>query len=67
MSRSAEEDWIMHPEPGNWLIVEGSQIDDTPRCGLIEEVPSAHGSPPYLVHWTGKGHRALISPGRTPM
>lgn len=19
----------MHPEPGNWLIVEGSQIDDT--------------------------------------
>jgi len=53
----------MHAEPGNWLIVEGRHVDDTPRRGLIEEVPSADGSPPYLVHWTDNGRRALIFPG----
>ncbi|WP_228000264.1 DUF1918 domain-containing protein [Nocardia australiensis] len=53
----------MYAEKGNWLLVEGRTIDDTPRRGLIEEVHSPDGSPPYLVHWTDTGHRALTYPG----
>ncbi|MFI7670639.1 DUF1918 domain-containing protein [Nocardia sp. NPDC049526] len=33
------------------------------RRVLIEAVHSPDGSPPYLVHWSDTGHRALTSPG----
>ncbi|BDT91559.1 hypothetical protein IFM12275_15350 [Nocardia sputorum] len=29
----------------------------------IEEVHGKDGMPPYLVHWTDTGHRALTFPG----
>ncbi|MEV6140182.1 DUF1918 domain-containing protein [Nocardia sp. NPDC051990] len=53
----------MHAKPGDWLVVEGRVVGGPVRRGLIEEVHSADGSPPYLVHWTDTGHRALTFPG----
>ena len=53
----------MHAQPGDWLIVEGGGDHGPTRRGLIEEVHSPDGSPPYLVHWSDTGHRALTFPG----
>ncbi|MGY4103085.1 DUF1918 domain-containing protein [Nocardia sp. R16R-3T] len=53
----------MHAQPGDWLIVEGGANRGPTRRGLIEEVHSPDGSPPYLVHWSDTGHRALTFPG----
>ncbi|MEV5837614.1 DUF1918 domain-containing protein [Nocardia sp. NPDC052112] len=53
----------MHAQPGDWLIVEGGANGGPTRHGLIEEVHSHDGSPPYLVHWSDTGHRALTFPG----
>ncbi|WP_433520211.1 DUF1918 domain-containing protein [Nocardia pseudovaccinii] len=53
----------MHAQPGDWLIVEGGGDHGPTRRGLIEEVQSPDGSPPYLVHWSDTGHRALTFPG----
>ncbi|MGW0183023.1 DUF1918 domain-containing protein [Nocardia sp. NPDC003345] len=53
----------MHANVGDWLVVEGRNIGETVRHGLIEEVHGSEGAPPYLVHWTDTGHRALTFPG----
>jgi hypothetical protein len=53
----------MYAQPGDWLIVEGGADRGPTRRGLIEEVHSSDGSPPYLVHWADTGHRALTFPG----
>ncbi|MFR9749642.1 DUF1918 domain-containing protein [Nocardia sp. 004] len=53
----------MHAKAGDWLIVEGRSVGGVVRHGLIEEVHGKDGMPPYLVHWTDTGHRALTFPG----
>ncbi|MBU3062376.1 DUF1918 domain-containing protein [Nocardia sp. NEAU-G5] len=53
----------MHAESGDWLVVEGRSIGQGVRRGLIEEVHGQDGAPPYLVHWSDTGHRALTFPG----
>ncbi|WP_327117454.1 DUF1918 domain-containing protein [Nocardia sp. NBC_01730] len=53
----------MYAKTGDWLIVEGRSVGGTVRHGLIEEVHGREGAPPYLVHWTDTGHRALTFPG----
>ncbi len=53
----------MHAKPGDWLVVEGRQVGGPTRRGLIEEVHGAGGGPPYIVHWSDTGHRALTFPG----
>ncbi|WP_084480347.1 DUF1918 domain-containing protein [Nocardia grenadensis] len=53
----------MRATPGDWLIVEGHAVGRTVRRGLIEEIHGADGGPPYLVHWTDTGNRALTFPG----
>lgn len=53
----------MHAQPGDWLIVERADIDHEARRGLIEEVRTADGTPPYVVRWLDNGHEALVFPG----
>lgn len=53
----------MHAAQGDWLIVERADLDHEPRRGLITEVRSVDGAPPYLVHWTDNDHIALVYPG----
>jgi uncharacterized protein DUF1918 len=61
----------MHAQPGDWLIVEQAGLDHEARRGLIEDVRSPDGTPPYLVRWLDTGQEALVFPGpdahvRTP-
>ncbi|RDI55199.1 DUF1918 domain-containing protein [Nocardia mexicana] len=53
----------MRAKAGDWLVVEGRAVGGTVRRGLIEEVRGAGGGPPFLVHWSDTGHRALTFPG----
>jgi hypothetical protein len=53
----------MHAKPGDWLVVEGRAVGEAVRRGVIEEVHGTDGGPPFLVHWTDTGHRALTFPG----
>lgn len=53
----------MRAERGDWLIIERAGVDQAPRKGLIIEVRSADGSPPYRVRWGGSGHTTLMFPG----
>jgi hypothetical protein len=53
----------MKAEVGDWLVMKGFTIDQPERRGLITEVHSKDGSPPYVVHWLDNGHVATVFPG----
>lgn len=53
----------MHAKVGDWLVVNRATVGQEPLRGLIIEVRSADGSPPYVVRWTDDDHTALIFPG----
>lgn len=48
---------------GDWLVMKGLTIDQHEHRGLITEVHSDDGSPPYVVHWLDSGHIATVFPG----
>ncbi|VAZ71773.1 hypothetical protein LAUMK4_00640 [Mycobacterium persicum] len=48
---------------GDWLVIKGTTIDRPDHRGLIIEVHSADGSPPYVVRWLDTDHVATVVPG----
>lgn len=53
----------MKAEAGDWLVVEGTTLQQHRREGLITEVRTADGAPPYLVRWRDTDHVTLVFPG----
>ena len=53
----------MRAKPGDWLVVETSTLDRPGVRGVIEEVLSDTGEPPYRVRWTYDDHMSLVFPG----
>lgn len=53
----------MKAEVGDWLVIKGVAVDRPDRRGLITEVHSADGSPPYVVRWLDDEHEATVFPG----
>lgn len=53
----------MRAERGDWLIIERASVDQAPRKGLILDVTSPEGLPPFLVRWGGNGYTSLVVPG----
>jgi Domain of unknown function (DUF1918) len=53
----------MKAKVGDWLMVKGATVEQREHCGLITEVRSADGSPPYVVRWADSGHEATVFPG----
>ncbi len=54
---------FMKAKAGDWLVVKGATIDEPDQRGLITEVHSADGSPPYVVRWLETDHVSTIFPG----
>src|SRR6478752_10779854 len=61
--RRGTEEWTMKAEVGDWLVVKGTTVEQPDQRGLITEVRSADGSPPYVVRWHATGHVATVIPG----
>ena len=53
----------MKANVGDWLVIKGTTIDRPDQRGLITEVHSPDGSPPYVVHWLETDHVATVFPG----
>ena len=53
----------MKAQAGDWLVIKGTTIDRSDERGLITEVRSKDGSPPYVVRWLTTGHVATVFPG----
>jgi Domain of unknown function (DUF1918) len=48
---------------GDWLVLKGTTVGRADQRGLITEVRSPDGSPPYVVRWLDTGHTATVFPG----
>ena len=57
----------MKAEVGDWLAIKGFSVDQKEQRGLITEVHSDDGSPPYVVRWLDSGHVATVFPGPDAM
>ena len=53
----------MNANVGDWLVLKGTTIDRPDQRGLITEVHSPDGSPPYVVRWLDTDHVATVFPG----
>ena len=53
----------MRAKIGDWLVIKGTTIDQPDQRGMITEVHSSDGSPPYVVRWLETDHVATIFPG----
>lgn len=53
----------MKANVGDWLVVKATTIDRPDQRGLITDVHSSDGSPPYVVRWLDTGHVATVFPG----
>lgn len=53
----------MKAKVGDWLVIKGTTIDQPDKRGLISEVRSPDGSPPYVVRWLDTDHLATVFPG----
>ncbi|ULE33420.1 DUF1918 domain-containing protein [Mycobacterium sp. IDR2000157661] len=53
----------MKAQVGDWLVIKGLTVDRPGQRGLITEVHSKDGSPPYVVHWLDNDHIATVFPG----
>jgi hypothetical protein len=51
----------MKANVGDWLVMKGTTVDRHDQRGLIVEVHSEDGSPPYVVQWGT--HKSTVYPG----
>ncbi len=51
---------LMKAKVGDWLVIRGTTIDQPDQRGLISEVHSPDGSPPYVVRWLENDHVATV-------
>jgi hypothetical protein len=49
----------MQAKMGDWLVIKGPATEQ----GLITEVRSSDGSPPYVIRWLDTGRVAMVFPG----
>jgi hypothetical protein len=53
----------MKANVGDWLVMKGTTIDQSDQRGLITEIHSSDGAPPYVVRWLATDHEATVFPG----
>ena len=53
----------MKAKVGDWLVVKGTTVQKPDQRGVITEVHSPDGSPPYVVRWLTTDTEATVFPG----
>lgn len=53
----------MKAQVGDWLVIKGTTVDRPDERGLITEVRSPDGSPPYVVRWLASDRVSTVFPG----
>lgn len=53
----------MKAKEGDWLVIKGGHVGQHDIRGLILNVGSPDGGPPYIVRWLGTGEEATVVPG----
>lgn len=50
---------------GDRLVINGTNLGDRRRVGIVTGVAHPDGSPPYVVRWLEDDHESVVFPGPT--
>ncbi len=53
----------MKASVGDHIVVASNRTERPARDGVVVEVRSADGGPPYVVEWGDDHHQGLVFPG----
>jgi hypothetical protein len=53
----------MQANVGDFLVIKGTTVEQHDQRGVITEVRSGDGSPPYVVRWLRNDHVTTVYPG----
>lgn len=53
----------MKAKVGDFLVIKGTTVEQHDQRGVITEVRSADGAPPYVVRWLANDHTTTVYPG----
>jgi hypothetical protein len=57
------QEQVMKADAGDWLVIKSGALGHRDLRGLIAEVRSPDGEPPYRVRWLATGEEATVFPG----
>lgn len=55
----------MKAQIGDRVVVEGTNLGDRRRVGIVVRLRHPDGTPPYVVRWLDDEHESLMFPGPT--
>ena len=55
----------MRAKVGDRLVIDGTNLGDRRRVGVVMSVAHPDGSPPYVVRWLADNHESVVFPGPT--
>lgn len=55
----------MKAKVGDQLVIDGTNLGEPRRVGVVTKVTHADGSPPYVVRWLNDNHESVVFPGPT--
>ena len=55
----------MQAKVGDRLVIDGTNLGDRRRVGVVTEVQHPDGTPPYVVRWLDDNHESVVFPGPT--
>ena len=53
----------MKAKVGDQLVIDGTNVGDPRRVGVVTAVAHPDGSPPYVVRWLNDDHESVVFPG----
>jgi hypothetical protein len=55
----------MKAKVGDRLVIDGTNLGDRRRIGVVTGVTHPDGTPPYEVRWLDDDHESVVFPGPT--
>ena len=55
----------MKAKVGDQLVIDGTNLGEPRRVGVVTGVAHPDGSPPYGVRWLNDDHESVVFPGPT--
>ena len=55
----------MKAKVGDRLVINGTNLGDRRRVGIVTGVAHPDGSPPFVVRWLEDEHESVVFPGPT--
>jgi hypothetical protein len=55
----------MKAKIGDRLVIDGTNVGDRRRIGIVTGVAHPDGTPPFVVRWLSDDHESVVFPGPT--